>query len=171
MSREWGEYDGDNPEGRYALWQQTVKLALTGKRGQKALRELAVVLDAMPEKRLIEGRICRGPDEWGDGGDVEFSPMLSRPIVGEVCALGAWARARGIPDDKLMDDAFTGEYEGSDLDTMGAFGQSVLGLTYALAATVAEVNDERWRETPEQRWGRVRSWVAGLLAPAPEVRP
>lgn len=40
------------------LWRANVRRALAGKRGQAALRELRAALDALPEKRLIEGALC-----------------------------------------------------------------------------------------------------------------
>jgi len=51
--------------------------AIRGKRGQAFLRELLAAMDALPEPRLIEGE-------------------LQHPATGEVCALGAVARARGL---------------------------------------------------------------------------
>jgi hypothetical protein len=34
----------------------------------------------------------------------------------------------------------------------------------ALAADIVYMNDEvGWRETPEERWSRMRAWVDGLI--------
>ena len=50
-----GRDDGKNVDG---LWRANVKRALAGKRGQAALRDLRAALEALPEKRLIEGALC-----------------------------------------------------------------------------------------------------------------
>src|SRR5437762_7743973 len=57
-------------------WSGAVKSTLRGRRGQDFLRELLAALDALPEPRLI-------------------AEDLQNPVTGEVCALGAVARARG----------------------------------------------------------------------------
>lgn len=84
-------------------WIGALRRAIRGRRGQEMLRELAAALDAMPTKELYAG-------------------AFQRP-GGEVCALGALGRARGIdmshlepgtddefggcmPDPKLVGDAF-----------------------------------------------------------------
>ena len=60
------DYDGDHP---IALYRQAVRRATMGYRGQHLLRRLRMALDAMPEKRLIDGAI--------------------KDKAGNVCALGA----------------------------------------------------------------------------------
>ncbi len=57
-------------------WRGAVASAIRGQWGQKFLREMLAALDALPEKRLIAGKLDDG---------------------GEVCALGAVAQARGTP--------------------------------------------------------------------------
>ena len=64
--------------------------------------------------------------------------------TGGVCAFGAVCQARGVKINSL--------YDAEDI-------ARVLGLAYPLAAEIMWVND--WRlETLEQRWTRVRKWVA-----------
>ena len=59
-----GDWDDENAEFKAAAWNRNAQLALKGKRGQKALRELREALMALPEKRLIEGAVCTvGADE------------------------------------------------------------------------------------------------------------
>jgi len=65
-----------------ALWRAAVTNALNGKRGQAFLKEMLIVLDAMPVKRLIVEDLI---DD-----------------VGEVCALGSIGKARGI-DLSILD--------------------------------------------------------------------
>jgi hypothetical protein len=75
---------------------------------------------------------------------------------GEVCAIGTVGRARGV-DMSAIDP--------EDRDTVaGAFGVSV-----ALACEIVWMNDEAvWNETPEQRFARMRAWIAANLAPLPQ---
>jgi hypothetical protein len=74
MSRS-GYDDGCDDGWAMIRYRGAVKSAIRGRRGQAFLRDLLATLDAMPEKKLIEGEL-----ETPDG----------------VCALGALGRARGI---------------------------------------------------------------------------
>lgn len=58
------------------LYRATVERAISGKRGQEFLRELAKSMDEMPEKRLIANELVTE--------------------VGEVCAIGVVCKNRGI---------------------------------------------------------------------------
>ncbi len=135
-----------------AMWRGVVASATRGKRGQRFFRDLLAALDAMPAKRLIDG-------------DLETAE-------GEVCALGALCKQKGAalePDD--------------------TYDYAKLGSTFDIAEQLAQetmwVNDEgappRWprvKETPEERWERVRKWAASQirvtedeLLPAPATPP
>jgi hypothetical protein len=109
------------------LYRNTVERAIKGKRGQVFLKELAAILDAMPNKRLISGELINGE---------------------EVCAIGAVCKARQVDVSKI---------ESYDPRDVGA----AVGIATALAAEIEYINDEAgdFRETPEQRWIRVRKWV------------
>jgi hypothetical protein len=67
MSRIIYNEDEDFP-GQGELWQANVERSLRGRAGQRALRELLEALEALPDKRLIEGHLVKD---------------------GEVCTLGA----------------------------------------------------------------------------------
>lgn len=113
------------------LWRQAVARAITGKRGQDFMRELLAALDALPAKRLIAS-------EFESDGDV--------------CALGAIARARGL------------SLEVNDYDT-GDDAAAALGIAPALAREILYENDEgRYLDTPEERYARMRRWVAVCVA-------
>jgi hypothetical protein len=60
----------------FAVWRGVIASATRGKRGQVFFRALLAALDAMPDKRLVEG-------------DLETEE-------GAVCALGCLGKARGI---------------------------------------------------------------------------
>ena len=114
-------------------WRQAVKRAIKGKRGQAFLRELAAAMDAMPEKVLIT-------DELID-------------LYGDCCTIGVVCKSRGL-------DISTVDY-----DDPQAVGDAV-GIAKAMAAEIEFENDgDFWRrdETPEQRWQRMRKWVADQI--------
>lgn len=71
MSRSGYSDDCEN----VAMWRGVIASASRGKRGQAFFRALVEALDAMPEKRLVEG-------------DLETAE-------GAVCALGCLGKARG----------------------------------------------------------------------------
>lgn len=79
MSRSSYSYDCEYLD----LYRANVVRALTGKRGQVFLQELAAVLDAMPEKRLIADALI---DDEG------------------VCAIGAVCKARGLDVSQIDDE-------------------------------------------------------------------
>jgi hypothetical protein len=73
---------------------------------------------------------------------------------GEVCAMGSVALKRGI-DVYNVDPTDRREVA------------ETFGIAPAMAAEIAYENDEGgWRETPEQRWTRMREWVVAQLKTA-----
>ena len=130
MSRADYSYDIDSWE--LIMWRGQVASAIRGKRGQALLRDLVTALDALPEKSLTFGEL--------------------ETEGGEVCALGAVGKLRGI-DMKEIDP--------SEPDVVaGAFD-----VAEQLAREIVHQNDEGgpWKETPEQRWQRMREWAVGNL--------
>jgi len=124
MSRSGYSEDLDNWD--LIRWRGRVASAIRGKRGQQFLNDLAVALDALPEKSLIAEEL---------------------ESDGAVCAIGSLGRARGLDMSKIDPE----EPE----QVAGAFG-----IATCLAQEVAYENDEgAYRETPEQRWTRMRAWV------------
>ena len=127
-------YDEDCHGRELDLYRGAVASAIRGRRGQAFLRELLAALDALRAPRLIYDRL---EDE-----------------AGEVCALGAVGRARGMDlDDIDAEDS---------VDVAFCFK-----IANALAAEVAWINDEAGdcTETPEQRFARVRRWVVRKIHP------
>jgi hypothetical protein len=66
---------------------------------------------------------------------------------GEVCAIGSLGRARGIDMSKIDPE--------DPEQVAGAFG-----IAPCLAQEVEYENDEWCDKTDEQRWTRMRAWVA-----------
>lgn len=76
---------------------------------------------------------------------------LKAPGGGDVCALGAVGLRRNMDLDAID----PGDYE----QVARAFG-----IAESLAREIMYENDEGgWRETPEQRWARMRTWVMAQL--------
>jgi hypothetical protein len=115
------------------LWRGAVDRAIQGKRGQAFLKDLLAALDAMPEKALIADALeCEG----------------------KVCAIGALGKARGIDMSRI---------DPEESKTVA----KTFGIAPALAKEIVYENDEGYAywgtgkpETPEQRWQRMRNWVA-----------
>lgn len=133
------------------MWRGMVASATRGKRGQSFFRDLLAALDAMPEKRLITDQLQESP-------------------TGEVCAIGALGKARGID--------MTGMDPECPEQVAPAFN-----IAECLAQEVVYMNDEHsqyiyvelpgppptpWRQhdhlrhdiTPEERWQHMRDWVS-----------
>jgi hypothetical protein len=84
------------------------------------------------------------PDKCLVAGELELN--------GEVCALGAVGLKRGIDMTKLDPE----DYE----QVADAFG-----INGKLAREIMYENDEagHWKQTPQERWERVRLWVVNHL--------
>lgn len=108
-------------------WRGAVKSAIRGARGQQLLRDMLAALDAMPVKRLIASTL---------------------ETNGEVCALGAVGKTRGIDMSRL---------DPEDPQKVS----EAFGVASALVQEIAFMNEEwvSYDETPEQRWKRMRQWV------------
>lgn len=143
MSRSGYNDEGDN----VAMWRGMVASATRGRRGQAFFRALLAALDAMPEKCLITN-------------------ALETP-TGEVCAIGALGKARGI--------------DMSDIDSEEPSEVAPLfDIAECLAQEVVYMNDEyygwtvtddhkAYRDyTPEERWLKMRAWVAKQIRVTPE---
>lgn len=115
-----------------AQWRGSVARALKGRRGQAFLREMLTALDAMPEKRLIRAALEE---------------------EGEVCAIGAVGKARGVNMDGI---------DPEDRDAVA----KIFGIAPALVAEIADMNDEMfYRLSPESRFDHMREWVASKIMP------
>lgn len=123
-------YQDDIDQQDLAMWRGRVMSAIRGKRGQKLLRDLAAALDAMPEKRLIQHEIVKD---------------------GEMCALGAVGKFRGVKGLEELDPCDGGDHhESLSCD---------LNIAECMVQEIEWENDEgAYKETPEQRWTRMRRW-------------
>lgn len=124
--------DEEDYPGQFDLWQGNCERSLRGKRGQEELSILRDALLEIPEKRLILGSLV---DEEG-----------------EVCAVGAYARHKGLDLN-----AFDPE---EDTDAVGVAG----GMPRLVAWKVVEMNDLSFDHlTPEDRWKMMLEWVDSKL--------
>lgn len=84
----------------------------------------------------------------------ELSTHALKDDAGCVCALGAVADARGLDVTEI------------DPDNTEAVA-ATFGVADAMAREIVYMNDEgTWsRETPAQRWKRMRDWTAARITP------
>lgn len=85
-------------------WRAQVASAIRGRRGQRFFRDLIAALDAMPEKRLVTGKL--------------------ETAEGAVCALGALGKARGVPVGSL--DTYDHEALGETFDVARQLAQETM---------------------------------------------
>lgn len=144
MSRSGYSDDGDFDTWSHIRWRGVVASAIRGRRGQLFLLEMLAALDALPMKRLVADDLER----------VERIPCSHWGLheAESVCAIGAVGRMRGFD---------MSEIDPEDPDTVaGKFG-----IARPLAQEIVYVNDEKGyhRETPEDRFERVRKWVVSQI--------
>lgn len=177
MSRG-SDYDdyGDNFPNEWAFWEHRTKTALNSKRGRKALAELREALLALPEHRLISRAMSTaGPETDPDNPDIQDSvktdiaELVQEQGVG-VCAVGAYLWHKKVnagmdPGEAMRSLPLLDDIDSTLHDT-AQYGESG-GLTYTLAWTLADLNDEAFREsTPEDRWVRYMAWLDSKLGAA-----
>ncbi len=130
MSRH-GYCELDEDPLQLGRWRAQVASAIRGARGQKLLREMRDALDAMPEKRLISSELEQD---------------------GEVCALGAVGKFRGIDMQNI--DPEEPEQVAAAFD-----------IAEQLAREITYENDDYHYSKPEQRWKHMRAWVEKHIKP------
>lgn len=138
MSRS-GYTDDGGDEWAMIRWRGAVAAGIKGHRGQRLLRELLQALDEMPEKRLIANSFA------AEGG---------------YCTLGVIGAKRGAKMPAVgdeLDDDWTDDIQ------LREEAAAALDIAPAMAAEIMYWNDEGGPydgENPEQRWRRMRHWVA-----------
>ena len=197
MSRysDYDDYEGE-PEQILAQgrWEHNARVALKGKRGRQALRDLREALMALPERRLIEGAVCtvaadqrrariaaEGRAAWErlnpqwrtaepDLEGVEVFDAHVRSDGEGVCAVGALVWYRKVKAGADPAEAFASlpdlADEGTDaLEETAHLAKEEAGLTFTLAWELAYRNDETFsRRTPEERWTDFVEWIDRELA-------
>ncbi len=124
MSRhDYSDSFGEEDPLALARWRGRVASAIRGRRGQRLLRDMRTALDAMPEKRLV---------------------AESLEADGEVCALGAVGRLRGVAMAAI---------DPEDPEQVAA----AFDIAEPLAREIAYENDD-FMGTEEQRWEWMRRW-------------
>ncbi len=133
---------GDDDPLMLGRWRGAVLSSIQGKRGQAFLREMIAALDAMPEKRLISHDLVQHAPAF-------VPPEIAMPCV---CAIGSVGLKRGVAMEAL---------DPHEADQIA----DTFGIAVALVREIEFENDEcgRHRETPEERWSRMRSWAKTQL--------
>lgn len=128
MSRS--NYSEDLDNWSLIRWRGQVSSVIRGKRGQAFLQELVSALEAMPEKQLIRHELIQED--------------------GQVCALGALGKARGLPIEGLDPE----DYEGIARH---------FEIGHQLVQEIEFENDENCFGSPEERWRQMHAWAKGHL--------
>lgn len=147
MSRS-GYSDDLDDNRQLTRWRGMVASATRGRRGQKCLIDLLAALDAMPKKALIAHEL-----ETADG---------------EVCALGALGKSRGIDMQKL--DPEEPESVAAAFDIATPLAQEIVYMNDEHLGSIWNEATKRYDDiTPEVRWARMRSWVVSQIRPGGEI--
>lgn len=143
MSRSgYVEDDGDGDQWAMIRWRGAVASAMRGSKGQSFFREMLAALDALPEPKLV---------------------AMELETNGQVCAIGAVGRARGVDMSQLDPEDYS--------TVAGAFG-----INEKLAQEIVWMNDDvfsgyrhvknpetgaydHFEITPEERFKSMRAWV------------
>lgn len=159
MSRFSGDdYDEDFP-GQWELWQANFERHMNGAAGQRALLDLHAALKAMPEPRLIAGRLA---DENGQVCTVGALALHRRTVKGEDPETVLEDLAQQISQETAETDSWESE------EVTVHAGVSV-GLRRMMAQHLGHLNDQdgSWQETPEERYVRVLRWVESKIQAVP----
>lgn len=127
-------FDSREDYWAYIRYRGAVNSAIRGKRGQAFLRELVASLDALPEKKLIEGEL--------------------QNANGEVCAIGSVGRARGIDMSSL--DVYDSQ---AIAEVFGISEKLVREIEFINDDCVYARKDEK----DVKRWEKVRDWAESEL--------
>ena len=177
MSRFSDDYDYDGDGTPPEFWEHNLQMALGGKRGQAALRELRDALRALPEKRLIAGALCTvdadsrwaGHNQWYHD---DLAENVARQGGEGVCAIGAYLWFKKVKSGMDPRQAFgelptlLGTDGGNDVETACAAQRA--GLTFTLAWHLAYKNDASdYEMTAEERYEAFVAWLDKQLADEP----
>lgn len=147
MSRSGYSDDCDN-HWQWIQWRGRVASAMRGKRGQAFLQEMLEAMASLPVRKLIK-------DELEATDRVSFSHW-GLIEADSVCAIGAVGKARGIDMTALDPEDYAGV-------------AATFNIPEVLAQEIVYMNDEagRYKETPEERFERMRRWIENSLYAGP----
>lgn len=147
MSRS-GYSDDFDDHWSLVMWRGAVTSALKGRRGQAFLKEMLAAMDAMPAKRLAAHELA--------ASDLVTCSHWGLFEAESVCAIGSVGKLRGVDMDRLDPEDYS--------SVAGAFG-----IAQAMAQEIVFMNDEagNHKETPEDRFARMRKWIDSEIRTAP----
>lgn len=138
MSRHGYSDDCEN----LAMWRGVIASATRGKRGQAFFRALVAALDAMPDKRLVEGEL--------------------QTEDGSVCALGCLGKARGVDLGSVEPEDWCAL--GELFDVAPQLAQEVMYINDEFW-TYPRTPEKRWRVVREWAARQIRLTPGELDAP------
>ncbi|WP_315782207.1 MULTISPECIES: hypothetical protein [unclassified Bradyrhizobium] len=142
MSRSGYSEDCDDDQWGFIRYRGMVASATRGKRGQSLFRDILIGMNGMICKRLIADELEQ---------------------EGAVCAIGAAGKVRGVdmssidPEDS---DTVAGKFDIAD-----CLAREIVWMNDECGSTGEWLEDKRrWRrETPEDRFNRMRKWVRSQI--------
>lgn len=129
-------YSEDCDGGALQLWRGAVQKSITGKRGQRLLRDIADAMDAMPDKQLVADELVSAD--------------------GDFCTLGVAGLARGVVEKLKQIDT-------DDRETIAKLLDVAPSLVAEISFENDNPFGYHSNETPERRWSRMRAWVAAQI--------
>lgn len=168
MSRS-GYTDDCEDQWAHIRWRGAVKAAITGKRGQDFLRELAAALDAMPVKELVanefhaDGQFCTlGVVGAKRGVDLSaFDPDDSEVRIGIAKSLGI-AEAMAAEVMYLNDDDYD-DWRWVEVEVCGPVRPHY--PEWGRHTQSVRVDNPH---AAARRWRRMRAWVQEQIKPTGE---
>lgn len=127
--------------------------------------DLVAALDAMPNKRLLNGALTHGYKRLLRGDLTHGYPDEAGQF--EVCALGALCQARGVLADFYEDaDYYKTHFEiVPDRDLSERLLAKHLNAPLGLVAHVIATNDNiKKRQSRADRWTRMRAWATAKIS-------
>jgi hypothetical protein len=168
--------DGEGEGMTWEMWENVVSRALGGRKGQEALAEVETALLALPDRKLIEGRLADGGAVCAVGAFVAHRRAeqegIDLPAVIEAMGVGVkcWC---GHGHAAHRDESCTATSRwgngscacsGYDPDPEDAWETAAAGraagMGYTVAWHLAYLNDEQFAgATPEERYEQMLAWV------------
>lgn len=172
MSRS-GYSDGDDCDSDAMLrmygWQANVQRCIGGRKGQAFMWELYLSLEAIPKRELITGALIDHNGGVCSLGSVAVSRRMDVPAQWK-------STPDSEPDDYEFAQAMGPLFGLKDMltrevmyinDDDGSHHYVDNGLTYGRIGETYNPSRETRRETPAERWQRVRDWVVSELKGIP----
>lgn len=163
MSRS-GYSDDYDEDGTGGLWRGAVMRSIRGKRGQEALKELAAAMDAMPEKTLAAESLVSADGQFCTLGVLGQARGLDMGVI-DPEDWNAVARAFDIAPAMVREIVYENDeglrsYEYVDCEICGPMRTRYPHWEQHVRMERVAIPEDA---LGQQRWQRMRQWVAGNI--------